>query len=387
MKVSPILFVVMICICCCKEAELGPSSAISCSYADSSEMHPKNGKYNEIIQKYVKRGMPGISVMLQDSHGVWTGTGGYADLEQGIKFSSCHLSKAASITKLMVGTLTLKLQEDGKINIDDPISKYIDKDILDKIENADGKTIRNLMTHTTGIFDVITSGKFYLAVINDPNKQWTQTELLQFAYGEKGIELGKPYAAYYSNTNTLLLTMCLEKATSEKHENLLKEKIFNPAGMTNTFYQGREKIPAVAAQGYFDLHNNGTIVNMSNFITGSGNGYGGIYSNVFDLHKFIDRLFVQKTIISQSSLDVMLQFTREDDDFYTGAGATKKFTDKPAYGIGHTGRDLGYSADLFYFPERGYKLIFFVNYGTNGESSLKRVFQDFESELTDALLN
>ena len=41
-----------------------------------------------------------------------------------------------------------------------------------------------------------------------------------------------------------------------------------------------------------------------------------------------------------------------DPDYYTGVGMIKKFTGKPAYGIGHTGRDLGYSADLFYFPQR-----------------------------------
>jgi D-alanyl-D-alanine carboxypeptidase len=280
----------------------------------------------------------------------------------------------------------MKLQEEGKININDPISKYISNDILKKIKNAEGKTIRNLMTHTTGIFDVITSSDFYLAVLNNPNKNWTQEELLQYVYGVDGYELNNPYPARYSSTNTLLLSMCIEKATGIKHNVLLREKILDPLGMSDTYYQGRENLPSSAAQGYFDLHNNGTIVNVSNLITGSGNGYGGIFSNVFDLNKFIRALLIDKTILTQASLDTMLTFVQEDDDFFTGVGIIKKFTTKSAYGIGHTGRDLGYVADLFYFPQRNITMIFFVNYGTDGESALKPVFLDFESELVDKIL-
>ncbi len=359
---------------------------ISCDNIYSNPAHPKSALYQNVIDKYVKKGLPGISALLADSNGIWCGAAGYADLEHQIAFTPCHISKGASITKFLVGTLTFKLMEEGFINLDDPVSKYIDEDVLKKIDKADGITIRELMNHTTGIYDVITSSKFYLAVLNNPNKQWTQEELLKFVYGVPGYELNNPYPAHYSNTNTLLLSMCIDKATGRKYHELLREKLFNPLGMSSTFLQGREQIPTSAAQGYYDLHNNNTIVNVSNLITGSGNGYGGIYSNVFDLYHFIQALLYDKTILSESSLNEMKTFVQEDDDFFTGYGIIKKFTNKATYGIGHTGRDLGYSADLFYFPERGYTMVFFVNYGTNGNSNLKPVFMDFESDLVDALL-
>jgi D-alanyl-D-alanine carboxypeptidase len=205
-------------------------------------------------------------------------------------------------------------------------------------------------------------------------------------YGEDGYKLNNPYPAHYSNTNTLLLSMCIEKATGTTHDKLLREKVLEPTGMTDTWYQGREDIPNYAAQGYFDMHNNGEIVNVSNLITGSGNGYGGIYSNVFDLHRFIKALLIDKTLISQQSLDSMLVFVQEDDDYYTGVGIVKKYIHKATYGLGHTGKDLGYTANLFYFPERNITMVFFVNYGTNGSSSRKQVFLDFESELVDEIL-
>ena len=386
LNISLLFIVFAFVFASCKKANIEKTTDCNCQFADSSQSHPKNVAFKAVIDKYIKLGLPGISILVEDSNGTWVGSGGYADIENNIHFTPCHISKAASITKLLVGTLTMKLQEEGLININDPISKYIDNDILKKIDGAEGKTIRNLMNHTTGIFDVITSSDFYLAVLNNPNKTWTQEELLKYVYGQKAYTLNNPYPAHYSSTNTLLLSMCIEKATGIKHNILLREKIIDPLQMINTYYQGREAVPSTAAQGYFDLHNNGTIVNVSNLITGSGNGYGGIFSNVFDFHKFIKALLVDKTILTQASLDQMLQFVQEDDDYFTGVGIVKKFTTKSNYGIGHTGRDLGYVADLFYFPERKITMIFFVNYGTNGESSLKPVFLNFESELVDVIL-
>lgn len=369
----------------CKKANILPTEVVPCPQPATWFNHPKAPSYQAIIDKYVKQGLPGISVLIEDSIGTFTGVGGYADIDQGIHYTPCHISKVASITKLMVGTLTMKLQEEGKLNIDDPISKYISNDILSKIDKAEGKTIRQLMNHTTGIYDVITSSEFYLAILNNPNKTWSQEELLSYVYGKDGYDLST-YPAYYSNTNTVLLSMCIKAATGVEHHLLLREKIIDPLRLSSTYYQGHESIPSSSAQGYFDLHNNGTICNVSNLITGSGNGYGGIFSNVFDLQVFIKALLIDKTLLTQASLDQMQQFVQEDEDFYTGLSTIKKFTNKKAYGIGHTGRDLGYSADLFYFPEQHKTLVFFVNYGTNGKSNLKPVFQSFESDLVDAML-
>jgi D-alanyl-D-alanine carboxypeptidase len=368
------------------EKDINNTKTLDCEHPYSNSSHPRETIFQNIITDYVKKGLPGISLLVEDENGIFVGTAGKADIEKNIDFTPCHLSKAASITKLMVGTLTLMLQEEGKINLDDPIENYIDSKIIGKIENASGKTIRQLMNHTTGIFDVITSSKFYLAVLNNPNKSWSQEELLEFVYGVKGVELNNPYPAQYSNTNTLLLSMCIEKATGTPHAQLLRSKIFEPLLMTNTYYQGRETIPNTAGQGYYDLHNNNSIVNVSNLITGSGNGYGGVFSNVFDLHRFIKALFVDKALIGESSLAEMTNTFQEDEDFFTGAGTVKKFTLKKAYGIGHTGRDLGYSANLFYFPDNGRIITFFVNYGTNGNSSLRPKFRSFESDITDAVI-
>jgi len=242
------------------------------------------------------------------------------------------------------------------------------------------------MKHETGIPDLINESKFYLAVLNNPNKKWKAEELLEFIYG-KEPEFVPGDTAIYSNTNTVLVTMIIEAATGKKHADLLHEKILAPLGLTNTYYQPHDQLPAITAQGYYDLYNNNTIVNVSNLVTGSGNGYGGLYSNVFDLYKFIDLLLIMKTFLLPKSLAIMETYGKPDDPNEYGYGIMKKFISRGVNaGYGHSGRDLGYTANLFYFPNKKVTHVFFINYGTDADSKLKKVFQDFQEELLNLTL-
>jgi D-alanyl-D-alanine carboxypeptidase len=70
-----------------------------------------------------------------------------------------------------------------------------------------------------------------------------------------------------------------------------------------------------------------------------------------------------------------------------GYGIMKKFIDRGIdAGIGHSGRDLGYTANLFYFPNKNVTHVFFINYGTDADSDLKEVFSQFQNELLDISL-
>ena len=70
-----------------------------------------------------------------------------------------------------------------------------------------------------------------------------------------------------------------------------------------------------------------------------------------------------------------------------GYGIMKKFIDRGAdAGIGHSGRDLGYTANVFYFPNKKVTHVFFVNYGTDAKSKLKDVFTAFQEELLNLTL-
>lgn len=57
-----------------------------------------------------------------------------------------------------------------------------------------------------------------------------------------------------------------------------------------------------------------------------------------------------------------------------------------AYGLGHRGRDLGYTADLFYFPNQDITMAYLINYGTDAKSSLREVFYDFREAIYEAMI-
>ena len=126
-----------------------------------------------------------------------------------------------------MGTLILKLQEEGVLNVDDKISKYIPQKLIKDVKNANEATIKQILNHTSGIYDIIADQGFYLALLNNPEKKWNQEELLEFAYNKPAkFPLGTSVS--YSNTNFLLASLVIDYATGKPHYWLLREKIITP---------------------------------------------------------------------------------------------------------------------------------------------------------------
>lgn len=375
----------------CIEEEIKNASSFTCQLENNPQykQNPKSSQFQAMIDSYVDKGLPGITLLIKDENGFFIGSAGMADIANGTKAQPCHISKVASITKLMFATSIYRLQEKGILSLADPISEYISKDVLDRIENGNEPiTILNLLNHTTGFYDLIKNQNFYLEILNNPSKHWKSEELIKFVYGKpKMFEFNPADTAKYSNTNYLLLSMIVEKASGKSVVEVLHEEILDPLGMTDTYYFYHDPLPEEKVmQGYFDLYNDGNMLNLSNWNTGSGNGYGGVYSTVWDMYIFIDALFSKKTLVSQASLDQMLSFHHTvDARDQLGAGCQKDFIDignpQKDYAWGHRGRDLSYSADLFYFPEYKAIMSLIVNYGTDGESNLKPVFKEMHDEI------
>ncbi|TNE51644.1 MAG: class A beta-lactamase-related serine hydrolase [Bacteroidetes bacterium] len=357
---------------------------------DSSALHPRGAQFQVLLDEYTSRGLPGISLLVRDSDGRWAGASGMADIGAGVAMRPCHVSKIASVTKLFIGVLVMKLVETGVLDLDAPISTWVPGHYIDKIANARESTLRMLLNHSSGIADVIEDQQFYLHVLNDPDKHWTEEELLDFVCGDEPQFSPAGDSVEYSNTNLLLAALIIEKATGLQHHELLRTGILLPLGLSNTYYQPHDPLPPFTAHGYFDLYNNNTLVDMSSFNTGSGNGYGGMFSNVFDMQTFIEALLRSKTLLSPAALQEMETVRIGDEaenEFYGVTLRREYFGDQRQWtGYGHRGRDLAYSADLYYFPEQDITMALIVNYGTDGESDLRELFLEFRKNLMEKVL-
>jgi D-alanyl-D-alanine carboxypeptidase len=348
-----------------------------------------------LLNTYTKKGLPGISLIIRDQHGVWIGSSGYADLDKKIPMKPCVVSKVASITKMLVGTLTMKMWQEGRIDLDQKAADFIDKDIVDNIVNLDKVTIRQLMNHTSGIPSPTAQNSFYLAVLNNPDKRWSAKEIIRYSYKVPEDKCCGADRASYSDGNTLLLSLVLDKILGYHHSQALKQEVLDALGMQQTYYFPNQELPPNTARGYFDLYNNGTITDVTNINTGSGNGYGGTYSTVFDIYNYLEKVWRKGELLTEPARNEMKRFVAEEigtdhpvDTLFLGQGLMKRFTyiKEGSYGIGHTGRDLGYNATGFYFPKEDVTMMLIVNYGTNGNSNLKPVFLAFQDELLKSLL-
>jgi D-alanyl-D-alanine carboxypeptidase len=392
MKKHLFLFVfVSFLILSCKEP-FAPDMTLNVPCVDvpnNNPAHPKAAVFQGIIDKYIKKGIPGISMLIRDKDNVWVGAGGQADIKNNVPMTPCTVSKVASVTKMFVGMLTLKLVEEGKLNLDTKISQYLSNSVIKKIENADKVTLRMCLSHTTGIYDVIKSNSFYLSVVNNPTKEWTAEELIEFVYNKPAVftdSIG--VRAKYSNTNTLIVALIINQVTGENFQKLIQERVVMPLGLTQTYYFPYNRLPNTTAQGYFDLYNNGTILNMSNYNTATG--YGGIYSTVQDMRVFIEAIFKYKKVLTPALYAEMIKWTMDDrDNSQFGLGVIREYIDREfkdgKYAYGHTGRDLGYSADCFYFPTKDITMTWLINYGADADSRLKPVILDFQKEVIDNL--
>lgn len=375
----------MLCFSTCTKPTI--EATVQCNVM-SNDQHSKAQQYHTILQEAREQGLPGMTLLIKDNEGVWTESAGFADIGSQVAMQPCHISKVASITKLFMGVLTLQLVAEQRLDLDRKISDYLDAATLKGIANADEVTVRQLLNHTSGIYDVIKDTEFYLSILNNPPYHRAQEDILAFVRNRPAAFAAGSRAGY-SNTNTLLLSMIIDRQAGS-HASLLHSRIIDPLGLENTFYYYHDKLPeGKVAQGYYDLYNNGTIANLSSYNTGSGNGYTGIYSSVSDLLKFSEALFERKTLLPGSYLDTLLTFNsyeEEGSNRLLGLGVMKDFINKGNdYAYGHRGRDLAYSADLFYFPERQTTMVLIVNYGTDGNSALRPVFFEMRDKIVGVI--
>ena len=386
-----IVFIATLCIVvtACRKYDISPMlpHETGMPWNDTSSMHPDNETFKNLLAKYNRKGLPGISLLVRNASGTWCGSVGKADLEKNMPFRVDQVSKIASISKLIIGTTVFKMMEDsvrtgmGYTALHKKISNWLPSNLLNKIANANLVTLGQLMNHESGIPDIIEQDNFYLQAINDPTKKWSLQDLVSHIFNKPAL-FHPADTAIYSNTNIILICMIIESVTNRGHSDVISDYVFTPLKMNNTWYFPHEKIPGNVAQGYYDLYNNNTLVNVSNIAT------GGMFSNIFDLYKFLDALILKQTFLAPASYQLMCTWgTKSDPPNIYGYGIMKKYIERgDNAGIGHSGRDLGYTANMFYFPNKDVSHIFLINYGSDGDSKLKAVFKEFLNELMDITL-
>jgi D-alanyl-D-alanine carboxypeptidase len=352
----------------CRKGENIAPSFYTCHFpfADSSSGNPDNGKYNSLLKYLTSGGVPGVTMSVyHPDQGLWLGAGGMADLHNRVNMQSCNISRVGSTVKMFTAATVLLLQEEGKLDIDDKISDYLEGDVIDKIENAGIATIRQLLQHSSGIFNYIQSTQFQTASLNDLIREWSAEDLLKYAY-HKSAYFQPGEDVRYSNTNYILLGMLISKVEGKPFYKVFEEKLFEPLGLTLTSFAAEDPVPDGIVRGYIDMYSNLQVIESTYF---SGWDYysadGGLISNPCDLNNFFRSLMNGKVLNSASMAEMLTwQAPKDQDpeffDIWYGLGIFKMDTPQ-GIAYSHGGDAIGYYCNMFYFPDDGTTLVYASN--------------------------
>ncbi len=272
-----------------------------------------NAEISERVDAYVAaemraEKMPGLALaVVRDGQIIKARGYGLANIELDVPVKAETIFQTGSVGKQFTATAVMMLVEDGKIRLDDPIGKYLHGSpaTWDKI------TVRNLLTHTSGIHDYETESlkNKGTAVVNLRN-DYTEDELFKKF---SGLPLDFPPGSKwsYSNSGYVILGILIHKVTGQFYGDVLQERIFRPLGMTSTRIISEADIIPNRAAGYRLV--NGEIKNqewVSPMLNTTADG--AVYTNVLDMAKWDAALYSEK-LLKKGSLNQMWTPVRLND--------------------------------------------------------------------------
>lgn len=304
-----------------------------------------------------ERHIPGAAVAVVRNGRVVRMKGyGVASLEFGVPVTTETVFEIGSVSKQMTAAGIMLLVQDGKVNLDERISKYLPN----TPEAWKDVTVRHLFTHTSGI-------KTYTGLDGfDLSQRMSMADFikklspypLEFIPGEKNI---------YSNSGFNLLAYIIETQGGKKYFDFMRERIFIPLGMTKTADRDPQFVIPLRANGYEwrDNRYNGRDGNLTDLM-----GAGSIVSTISDMTKWEAALRGNRLLNAESKKMIWTQFTFNNGKL-SPYGFGWRISDVRGHKlIGHTGQTAGFGAAIFRYVDDDVTVIALTNLGENGMGSL-----------------
>ncbi|MDQ6815578.1 MAG: beta-lactamase family protein, partial [Bacteroidota bacterium] len=217
--------------------------------------------------------------LLVDGQLITSGGGGYLDLDKKTPATPQSAFRIASMTKSFTAMAILQLRDDGKLQLDNPVSMYIPAFKQQHFPTADAPpvTIRHLLTHAAGLPEDNPWGDRQLAISDE--------QLV--ALINKGLSYSNdPGVAYeYSNLGFVTLGYIIKKVSGRSYEEYITENILKPLGMNHTYWDYANVPSNELALGYRWL--NGHWVEQPLLHDGAGGAMGGMITTIEDFSKYM----------------------------------------------------------------------------------------------------
>jgi CubicO group peptidase (beta-lactamase class C family)/outer membrane lipoprotein-sorting protein len=299
----------------------------------------------------------GVVLFAREGKPIFKKAYGMADREGNIPNQLNTKFCIGSMGKMFTAVSIAQLVEQGKLSYDDLIGKYLGADwILPEV--GEKVKISHLLSHTSGIAEFL-DDEFYK--FTEPGTHWTLEDRKPIVK-EKSLTFEPGTRWAYCNIGFILLAAIIEKVTGRNISDYLKEHIFDPTGMDNTFDSYRKTTLSNVALGYDKVQEEGKAIWRKTGLFGNNDGTpsGGGFSTVDDFLKFAEALG-SNLLISSESKELLMSAKPGLNSKNYGYGF---WIERSRFGrvVGHGGVAPGVSANFRMFLDRGYTLITLSNY-------------------------
>jgi D-alanyl-D-alanine carboxypeptidase len=325
-----------------------------------------------LLEESLDRGLTGVALAVnRDGEVLFDGATGLASREDGSPLASSDRFRIYSITKTFTAVLILQLVDEGVLSLDDTVADWLDDPAVARIPNIERITLRQLLTHTSGVYDYFAEDSpfwqdAYLGEDADWSRVWTPEELLAYADGAiHAPDFTPGKGVHYSNTGYILLGLIVEEATGQGFADRLQQQILDPLGLADTVFAATEPVPGGTVQGYHLLGDE--LVNVTATHLSAQGTEGGMVSSTRDLLRFADAVF-DGELLQLASMEEMFTFVpSERPGIAWGMGVARMHT---AAGdlAGMAGDGPGFAARMFRLPEADLTVVVLTNTNRDDET-------------------
>lgn len=310
------------------------------------------------LSKIYPAAEPGAAVLVSKDGKVLLRKGyGMANLEHGVPISPETVFEVGSVTKQFTAAAILMLQERGKLSVQDDITKHLP----DFPTQGKKVTIHHLLTHTSGIPSYTGMQEW----IPKMREDMPVDQLIGFFKG-KPFEFDPGTKWEYDNSGYVLLGAIIEKVSGKSYERFVEDEIFQPLGMTHSYYGSWSDIIPHRAAGY-DKEND-RFVNTPYLSMTQPYAAGSLMSTVDDLALW-DKALAAGTLIKKESLDQMFTSGTLSSGQLTRYGYGWTFHDLAGQRVIEHGGDInGFSCDVLRIPDEKILVVVLTN---NTEAALR----------------
>lgn len=352
---------------------VGAQPAAAHSAATPSAATPAAATIDEMLVAALAHGIPGIALAVeQRGKVIYSGAAGVASIEQDIPLKPTDRFRIYSITKTFTATIVYQLVDEGILTLDDTVAQWLDEPEIARIPNVEHATIRQVLNHTSGIYDFADDDSpfwddAFLGPEADWTKVWTLPELLAYADPANHAPYFAPGEGFhYSNTNYLLLGMIIEKATGREFGGELQSRILTPLGLNDTFFATGGTMPEGVVDGYQLLDDQ--LVNVSEINLSWVWAAGNLVSTTADLLRFASAT-ISGELLSPESFKEMFTFVpSENPNLQFGSGLYLDVTPNGTL-IGMDGGSAGFNANMMWLREEEVTVVVLVNRAPDDGSS------------------